>query len=245
MRTEQYVLTAVLGVVAGGAGIGSWFTWKRRRLIVDTRTSPIGSCRGGFAELKGAVVAIDTVTAPFSEKPCVYCEYKVEEYRSRGKHGSWITLRRNREMVDFLLDDGSGRALVRLREAELSLTRDAAGGSGTFDNPTPRETAFLQRLGIDPQGTFGFNRPLRYSETILEAGDELYVLGSVRPVERRDAVAADLGARLVVEKRTGSELFVSDSSEEQLLASMLTTTIAWAAGTLLALGGIVALWMYA
>lgn len=245
MRTEQYVITGVLGLVTGGAALGAWFAWKRRRLIVDTRTSPIGSCRGGFAELKGTVVAVETVTAPFSDKPCVYCEYRVEEYRSRGKHGSWVTLKSDRELVDFLLDDGSGRALVRLRQAELSLTRDAAGGSGTFDNPTPKETAFLQRLGIDPQGSFGFNRRLRYSETILEAGDELYVLGSVRPVERGDAVAADLGARLVVEKRTGSELFVSDSSEEQLLASLLTTSIAWAAGALLALAGTIALWMYA
>jgi hypothetical protein len=76
-----------------------------------------------------------------------------------------------------MVEDDSGRALVDATAARISINFDDKSQSGTFDDPTPAETAFLQRHGQKGQG-WVFNRGLRYREAVIEEGEMIAVLGA-------------------------------------------------------------------
>ena len=54
---------------------------KKYMLINNTPTSKIRSVAMGLVEIKGSVVAKDTLKTPFSNQDCIYYEYEVREYR--------------------------------------------------------------------------------------------------------------------------------------------------------------------
>lgn len=179
--------------------------------VLSTKTSPIAVARGALVELQGRVVARELVTAPMSGAACVWFEYAVHEHRgtSRGR-SRWVKLCSGRAEREFVLEDDSGRALVRPRGAHVELAVDAHGSSGLFSDPTPQLQRFLTQVGVDATSLFGFNRRLRVTERFLSAGDALYVLGAARrcgPAEARDS-----GASLVVDDR-GPDFVLSDHGE--------------------------------
>jgi hypothetical protein len=198
-----------------GAGLVYWSRKNARvaELIESTPTTPVRELCEGFHEAKGAVVPVaGTEVSPMSQKTCVHYEFTVKEARTRrsGKHTrtEWVTVVHDRQSLPFALDDGTGQVGVDLNGAELTLARDAYASSGFLsDAPPELERLLQQRYGRSTQG-WVFNKSMRYEETVLEPGDELYVLGNVQ-------VAGD---RLCFVP--GGELYlVSDGSEEAVLAS--------------------------
>lgn len=76
----------------------------------------------------------------------------------------------------FVLTDATGRAFIDPNGAKLVITEDSHTRSGTFDDATPREEAFLAAQGEKSEGWI-FNRSLRYREGVLEPGEWVAVLG--------------------------------------------------------------------
>jgi len=69
--------------------------------------------------------------------------------------------------------------VVDLEKANLVLDRDAHARSGLFSAAPPElEETLNNRYGRSSKG-FIFNRRMRFAETVLEVGDEIYVLGDV------------------------------------------------------------------
>jgi hypothetical protein len=79
--------------------------------------------------------------------------------------------------VPFVLEDGSGRAIVDATAARIAIDFDGRSQSGTFDDPTEAERAFLARHGEKGQGWI-FNRRLRYREAVIAEGETIAVLGA-------------------------------------------------------------------
>jgi hypothetical protein len=168
----------VIGAAMAVVGVGFWYFSAANRLKRELRAArvwPIGELpENTIGRVIGEAHPIDRVLeGPLSGRACVYYVARVEEEGSN----SWKTVIEEHDGVPFLLDDGSGRAIVDPVNAEVVLTFDSDSSSGTFDDATRTEEAFLAKHGRSSTG-WVFNKKLRYTEAIIEPGETIAVLGS-------------------------------------------------------------------
>jgi hypothetical protein len=177
---------------------------RARRKLAGTRVEAIAQATPGTtARFTGTIEALaDQLTAPMSGRRCVYYLAVVQEYRSSGKSGNWVEILRDEQHVDFLVRDGTGAAHVRMDAPHVVAVRDHNTRSGTFDDATAIEAAFLQQFSKESTNFLGLNRSLRYSEGALELGEEITVLGATRP--------GDGDIRLVIESPAEGQLLLTD-----------------------------------
>ena len=172
---------AILVLVGLGVLAFWWFSENQtiRRQLRNAPAKRIGELGDDeLAKVVGrALPLVETLHAPLSGRPCVYYHVVVEERRQHGKSGHWKTIIKETRSVAFVLEDDSGRAIVDATAARVALDFDARSTSGTFDNPTEAEAAFLARHGQSGQGWI-FNRALRYREAVIEIREPIAVLGA-------------------------------------------------------------------
>ena len=172
-------------LVIGIAGFAGWAFWYYgddqtiRRQLRNAPTKRIQELRDDeLAKVVGRARALsETLEAPLTGRRCVYFIATVEEHRSSGKSSYWKTIIRETRGVPFMLEDASGRALIDATGARIAIDFDGKSQSGTFDDPTPIEQAFLARHGQKGEG-WVFNKSLRYREAVIEEGETISVLGS-------------------------------------------------------------------
>jgi hypothetical protein len=178
---------------------------KQKRML-ETETVRVDRLKGGFSEVKGrARGSGKTLTSPMSQTPCIYYQFKVEEYVRRGRSSYWRTVVDDRQDAGCLLDDGHGQCAVRIRESELLLNAGPALKSGTFNDASPELEATLQRYGTSSKG-WVFNKAMRYTETLVVEGQPIYVIGTA--MRRADG--------LYEFQKAGDLFIVSDKTEEEL-----------------------------
>jgi hypothetical protein len=173
-----FAVLAVVGIVVGAF----WYfsdSQKIRRQLRKMAAKPIGQLRDDeLGKVVGRARALEAVlTAPLTGRSCVYFTATVEEHRSTGKTHYWKTIIKETRGVPFVLEDGSGRAIVDATAARIAIDFDGRSQSGTFDDPTESERAFLARHGEKGQGWI-FNRRLRYREAVIAEGETIAVLGA-------------------------------------------------------------------
>jgi hypothetical protein len=172
-----------LGAAAGAAIlVASWYFSENQKIRRALRSAPATRIADLGDDQLGKVVGrarglTETLEAPISGRRCIYFSVTVEERRSTGKSHHWRTVIREARGVPFMLEDDSGRALIDPTAARIAAEFDGHSQSGTFDDPTPAEKAFLDRHGEDGQRWL-FNRKLRYREAVIEEGETIAVLGA-------------------------------------------------------------------
>ncbi len=145
------LLIGVISLVLWGLNL------RRARAVADTATSRVASAPQGYVELVGSAKRYPgpALVAPISKRECVWYRYLVEE-----KSGDeWRTVDRGNSDASFLLEDGSGEALVDPDWAEVLTDRH-------------------KRWTDDRK---------RYTEWLLLPGDRLFVIGEFATVGGRDA----------------------------------------------------------
>ncbi len=170
---------------------------KIRRTLKEARPVPISEAQAGqVVRIIGAVKPIgEPLRAPLSGKPCVFFEVTVEEHRSDGsKTGSWTEIIRETDVADFLVEDGTGRALVKTNAMKVLPVKDTELQSGFLKDAKPELEAFLQRHGQKSQGVL-FNKSLRYKEGVFEPGERVSVLGLGKWEQDPDPQEAGTGYR--------------------------------------------------
>lgn len=177
-------VATVLGVIAAI----NYFSHeaRTRRALTATPVRAIAEvAEGAVVRVQGRLRPIhDLIEAPLSGRLCAYYVAVVEERRKSGKSSYWAQVARDARGVDFAVEDVSGEILVRANELEVAITLDKHTRSGTFDDATEAEQKFLARMNEESTGLLGFNRTLRYTEGVLEPGEEITVLGLARPGDR-------------------------------------------------------------
>lgn len=179
------------------------------RRMEETTATPASRVTPGFVEVKGrAKAAASLVISPMSKKPCVYYRFHVERRVSRGRSSVWRTCIDDKDDCGLLVQDSwQGEIAVNFLAADLILAPDLRAKSGFLNDAPPEMEALLQRYGETSQGLV-FNKTMRYTETVLEAGDEVYVIGTA---QLRDG-------KMWIDR--GEDLFiVSDQPEEELIRS--------------------------
>src|SRR5437867_13388410 len=106
-RARQHLIYDLIAFLAGGGLIVFGFiVLRRKRLLENVPTSRIRSVAMGFAELAGRAKNRPPLAAPFSDIPCVYYRYLVEEERRRSRGGrEWTTIDRGESTQPFYLQD--------------------------------------------------------------------------------------------------------------------------------------------
>ncbi len=218
--TFYVIILAVAGLIAF---LFWWFSadQKARRAMRSTPRRTIREViEGERARIVGRAHVATPVRAPLSGRQCGYWRVVVQEYRSRGRSGSWVTVVDEHEGVDFVVHDDSGKALVKTAHVHAVLEKDAKYGSGMFNSPTPELEAFLDSRGISSKGLL-FNKRMRFREGVVEHGELVAVVGVGRwerdPEETARAGdgyrTAEMPQRLVVDAmEDGSPLLLSDEA---------------------------------
>lgn len=185
-------------IVVGGLTWSGWYFGPRQRLRRLLAAAPrrriAEAVDGASVRLDGVVQPGATVIAPLTGRPCVCYEAVIDEWVSSGKSGRWRNRVRELQGVVFAIDDGTGRALIDPTRAAVDVELDRTTQSGTFDDPTPIEQAFLARHGLAAT-TWGFNKRLRYREGAIEIGETIAASGVALREPDPDAVGRITGYR--------------------------------------------------
>jgi hypothetical protein len=141
-----------------------------KRQVENKPTSKVRSLAMGLVEVHGRAVRRYALVSPMSHMPCVW--YRISKYRL-GENGTRSPLGSvGSGGLPFLLDDGTGRAVVTPQGARVcAQTRHEGSPSG----------GLLFATGSDESGE-------HWVEEVIPEGTRLYVLGFARP--RRKAPAS-------------------------------------------------------
>lgn len=154
--------------------------FRRARAVGDTPTSRIASAPQGYVELAGTARPFpgDRLISPASRIHCVWYHFVVEEKRG----DNWKKVKDEVSHDSFLIDDGSGEALVDPDFAEIVTTR---------------------------KRTWMRDRHTRLTEWLLVPDEPLYVIGDFATVGGQNTQldqVADLHALLTEWKADKVEL---------------------------------------
>lgn len=90
---------------------------------------PIAELRAGrLATVRGVVIPRDLMDSPLTGDRCVYYHYTVEQWRQSrvvgvGGDGFWEVIEQDEAIVEFYIDDDSGRAIVAPEGARVTMGR--------------------------------------------------------------------------------------------------------------------------
>ena len=211
-----FIIVIVVLVGAMIWGLLSWYCSKDRVTLRRLRRAPLRAIDsfpdGQSGRIVGRLVyASEPLIAPLSNRPCAYYHVMVEEYQSSGETGYWKKVIDSEQGRDYILEDETGKALVRMNDARIAVHKDEHYRSGTFNDATPNLERFLNEHGDRSTGFLGLNKSLRYEEGALEEGEEVTVLGVGHWI---DNPQKDLdGAVLVFCGSYDNPLFVSDDEK--------------------------------
>jgi hypothetical protein len=149
--------------------------WCKRTL----RKTPIltvgGFADGTEAKLVGKIRLLAELCSPLTGRPCAHYHVRVEVWHipsedTGGGRSGWSNFIEEEKTEVFVLEDGTGRAIVKAEDAQFSVVEDAHFRSGTLNDATPQLESFLAKHGRKSTNLFGFNKGLRYAEGVIEEG---------------------------------------------------------------------------
>ena len=123
-------------------------------------------------KITGRIVAIEPLTAPLSGRSCVYFDCHVTACQEERK----VTLVREIDRRDFLVDDGTGIARIEVAQMQAAVNLDGHWMSGGLNDAHPKLGEFLARHG-HTTSSLAFNRGLAYREGSFEIGERVSVAG--------------------------------------------------------------------
>lgn len=156
---------------------------KHYRLITGTPTSKIRSAHQGYVEITGHIIEGENgpLTAPLSERECVWYRYSVSHLQSGGKTKHWRIERSGESDAWFQVNDGTATGLIDPAGATIRTinTRTWYGDTPHPNKPTMKRSGFnLNNVLFKELG----NSRYRYQETLLFTHEPIYILGQFQSV---------------------------------------------------------------
>lgn len=208
---------AIGGIAAFGYG---WHIRRMQHVVENTPTSPARSLPLGFVEVAGSAEADGAaLRSPFTDQPCVFYDYRVQELRGSGRSRRWVTVASEQSSEPFYLRDATGRVLIVPMGATARVAREQVLSNVWPDAlPDPVRRA-MRRLDMPTAEWLGPRR-IRCRERFIAPGSSLYVLGTAQenPAGSLDAVDT---ARVYIGAAPGGRPFlIADQSEHALLVRL-------------------------
>jgi len=192
----------------------------------------INQVHDAMAQVCGrAVQGDEPLNSILSGKPVVYYRIDVERWHKGWCGNDWVPVYTEESTDPVYIEDETGRARVMIAEATLKTETDSTFRTGWLQVFPDEVMTLLKRLNIAGyDGTI--KDQIRCRETILESGEELYVLG----------YGCEKDGMVEFNRRAPLSFIVSDRSE----STLYFRAMAWwlAAGlTGLALGVLETIWI--
>jgi len=183
----------VIAALAGAAALlclyGFFRRLRRDRLLAGTPLMRIRSAAQGYVKVAGAARPAGPApsAAPLSGRPCVWWDFKVaEQQRDARGRSEWRTVESATSVELFVLADDDADCLVGPVKAEVTPSQ-----LNTWYGNAPRP-----RGGPPPVNTALLMGPYRYTESVLEVGARVCVVGELRSHSETGDLAAAVSARL-------------------------------------------------
>lgn len=194
------ILIIVLIVVAAIATFvlyyASTYHKKRARMLEKVPVSPVADIEEeGMAKVVGRVVALDkAIPSPITKTKCVYYHLRIEQQKAKDELPSNYARRRGVEededddvdwgpvveetrAVSFAVEDDTGMAAVEAKNLDVEVKSGKRIDSGYLKALSEaQERQLVERF---PNKKFSFSKKMRYTEVVIEEGDELMVTGEV------------------------------------------------------------------
>ena len=246
MIMENQLIAGLIIVLSGIVlfVVGLYFL-KKKQLIADTPTSKIRSIAMGLVEITGQVIPImeRVLRSPFTDKDCVYFHYTIEEYRSSGKSSYWAMIKKDEQRSLFYLKDDTGIVLVDPTDAQIEARKDFEYQSGFGKDPPAQVIRFLDVNNVSHEGWFGFNKTMRYRETIIVPDETLYIMGTAgeNPL-KKEGTTNHVDSIMIQKGSYEKHYYISDKPEKQILTNLTLLTYGLAGGgiVLIIIGAILA-----
>ncbi|QXP66212.1 GIDE domain-containing protein [Polaribacter sp. AHE13PA] len=183
---EPFLIPMLFIVIVGLILFITYYFSTKQKIIRALSKLPIkqiGSLKNNeLTRFTGKALHVkEPLIAPFSKRKCVFYVIKIEQQKSNGKQQRWRTIVHEEKVQDFFLEKNSDFAMVRLHQNPKNYTSylvaDKKIKSGTFNDPTREFKALLESYHIKSDNFLGLNKTLRYSEAIIEIGEEITVAG--------------------------------------------------------------------
>lgn len=168
------VLPGALMVFFGAGHLWNYARMKRSD-PVDIQHLDVPS---GTVELTGtAQVHEETSRSPFTDTETLLCDWKAEYYSPSRQGSNWNLLESGQTRHSFLLEDGTGTALVDIDGGSPYLQDTTTIEVEEDESPPPAIQEFLEATDeIDRE----HDRTRRYHESRLDPGNDVHVFGPVR-----------------------------------------------------------------
>ena len=175
---------ASIALVAGGVRFGreiwrrDFLRRRRARALPVTPTNRLSE--GAVVKVLGkvALARTATVVGPVTSQAGVAYEVEVEMQQTGFRRDRvWRPLHQEARAVDFFVDDGAGRALVRVAHIPFHL---AAMDGPWASCPFPADSDWEARFETERGGLLEREQSLRYFEAVLAAEHRVAVVGRVR-----------------------------------------------------------------
>jgi hypothetical protein len=138
---------------------------------------------GQVRALEGALLE-----APLSGRPCVYYSVSIREMRGfdlldvgamaylLGTKSRGPVMVSQQDAIAFVLEDAGKQVVIDPAGARISVGFDHVTRSKAAFDASPRQLALLQHHGLTKRNWFN-TAEVEYSESVLEIGDPIVVLG--------------------------------------------------------------------
>lgn len=214
--TLALVIVMVFGALAASLH-PHWIPRSIVRRMREVEHVEIGAFpHGALGRVAGELELVEgELTAPLTGRRCAAYEVVVEELRGAGSRRVVQEIK----AVPFVVDDGTGRALVHPEHADFAITADVDDEeAGVLVDPTPRQRDFLVRSGHASLAAHNSLTVLRFHEGVLAPGERVAVVGrgvvSIDPsasAEHSGGYRAPAGATMVtLASDSRTPLYVSD-----------------------------------
>ena len=224
MEENLNILVPIGGLIAGVvlfiAGL-KWFGYKR--LIENIPTSKIRAIAMGLVEIFGRVVPIEKnlLNSPFSNTECVYYKYTVERWVKRNDRHHWQVVNSGKTSLPFILNDNTGSVLINPIGADIDI-KSTTFSSGAGQDPPLIIQNFLNFNNLNYEGFFGINYRMRYRESIIVPGENLYIIGSATDNPFKDDGTAQHSVEDIMIHRGKGKLFhISQKAEKGVIKTYL------------------------
>lgn len=190
------------------------------RRLKKLRFSKIGSLQNhNYSKVEGNALNVNQpLIAPLSQRECVFYQILIEKKVGSGKNSHWKTVVDEEKIQDFLVEQTGERLIIFPKQNPENyyayLVSDKKANSGTFNDPTPEFQSLLDNYGIESTGLFGFNKQIRYRESIIEIGERITVAGYVKWIELEQPVSDYNYSRVAtLVAKDKNKILITDTTE--------------------------------
>ncbi len=170
---------------------------------------------GDIAKVVGKVEYVgEPLIAPLSGRRCAYYYVLVEQQVSTGKSSHWENVIEEEVGGKFVIRDGRHCAHINSRNIKSVLVEDRQYKSGFGNDATSELERYLNAHGQKSEGTFGWNKNMRYKEGVLEEGELIAAMGKGEWKTADQAQLPDTYDRVLEISATEQEpVYLSDDPE--------------------------------